>query len=147
MTTGPAAWLTTPEDAWPLSPVSRPSLSLPLSSPGNLDISLIYFGVIVHDVVHILSPFFGCFDISYLGYWMLFKCSCHPFNWLIVFTRIWCSIIWDSMVWVIHIVFSMLKSTLAWKKYTTAGTYMSYGMSIFMISKEIYIFFYFRWIK
>ena len=40
------------------------------------------FGVIVHDVVHILSPFFGCFDISYLGYWMLFKCSCHPFNWL-----------------------------------------------------------------
>ena len=33
MTTGPAAWLTTPEEPWPVSPVSIPSLSLPLSSP------------------------------------------------------------------------------------------------------------------
>ena len=35
MTTGPAAWLTTPEEPWLVSPESSPSLSFPLSSPGN----------------------------------------------------------------------------------------------------------------
>ena len=35
MTTGPAAWLTTPEEPWLVSPESNPSLSFPLSSPGN----------------------------------------------------------------------------------------------------------------
>ena len=37
ITTGPAAWLTTPEEPWPVSPVSIPSLSFPLSSPENIN--------------------------------------------------------------------------------------------------------------
>ena len=79
MTTGPAAWLTTPEEPWPVSPVSIPSLSFPLSSPENINeiaSAIVNIATWSRFVLPLPCPLCPSYHRPCLGY-LLGKCHGH----------------------------------------------------------------------